>query len=94
MWVYQEPIAYSISLLRRLMSERGVTGPYTVISRRFIASAGCGGSPSQVQSNFQYVRWVSVESEEGAGDRIFFIKGDGAGNAVLQQKYPDPYFNF
>ena len=36
----------------------------------------------------------NVDSEEGAGDRIFFIKGDGAGNAVLQQKYPDPYFNF
>jgi hypothetical protein len=36
----------------------------------------------------------NVDNEEGAGDRIFFIKGDGAGNAVLQQKYPDPYFNF
>jgi hypothetical protein len=36
----------------------------------------------------------NVENEEEAGDRVFFIKGDGAGNAVLQQKYPDPYFNF
>jgi hypothetical protein len=36
----------------------------------------------------------NVDNEEGAGDRIFFIQGDGAGNAVLQQKYPDPYFNF
>ena len=36
----------------------------------------------------------NVGIEEGAASRIFFIKGDGAGNAVLQQKYPDPYLNF
>jgi len=33
----------------------------------------------------------NVVIEEGAACRVFFIEGDGAGNAVLQQKYPDPY---
>jgi hypothetical protein len=36
----------------------------------------------------------NVGIEEGAGQPQLFHQGDGAGNAVLQQKYPDPYFNF
>jgi hypothetical protein len=36
----------------------------------------------------------NVTNEEGAGKPHLFSPGDGAGNAVLQQKYPDPYFNF
>jgi hypothetical protein len=36
----------------------------------------------------------NVVSEEGAATPRLFRQGDGAGNAVLQQKYPDPYLNF
>ena len=56
--------------------------------------AACAAWPNARSLVERRAAMSNVGFEEAARCASFSIIGDGAGNAVLQQKYPDPFFNF
>jgi hypothetical protein len=98
--------ATSRLLLREFFEARGSAPPARLVNDLFRGGrkswlfcnngwgSHCRGGPMHTLSVERGKPMSNVGIEEGAAEPRLFHQGDGAGNAVLQQKYPDPYFNF